>query len=117
MTFRSREADVVRLKHILEECGNIALFLTKEERDLMAERALERSIQIVGEACRTLSDETKARYPNVPWQDIVGMRHVLVHEYYRIDEETVWKVAEHKIPALKDWILSILHDIEQPQLD
>ncbi len=102
------ERDIVRFKHILEECENIASFLGGDKTSLLTARALERSLQIIGEACRTISPTSKSDYSKIPWADIIGMRNILVHEYYRVDVETIWDVAEHKIPALKDWIIGIL---------
>jgi uncharacterized protein with HEPN domain len=58
-------------------------------------------ITIIGEACRTLSDDFQARYANVPWADIVGMRNILVHHYFGIDTDAVWSVVERDLPELK----------------
>jgi len=74
----------------------------------LLEAALERKYTIIGEACRAISDEMKYKYKEVPWGDIIGMRNVLVHEYYRVETETLWDVAENKIPALKNWVAGIL---------
>ena len=63
-----------------------------------------------------MSPELKEKYSVVPWSDIIAMRNILVHEYYKVDEETIWTVAEHKIPALSDWIEGILEDLEKDKL-
>lgn len=66
---------------------------------------LIRHIQIIGEAAWRLSDAFKNQHPEVPWRRIAAMRHVLVHDYFRVDLDQVWIVATIDIPAL------------QPQLD
>jgi uncharacterized protein with HEPN domain len=104
----NKERDIVRLKHILDEISEIEEILTRPIRDAILESALERKYTIIGEACRAISAEMQERYKEVPWGDIIAMRNVLVHEYYRVEKETLWDVAENKIPALKDWIIGIL---------
>ncbi len=107
------ERDRVRLGHILEAAEAVAEDFATGKRDRTTRQAIERNIQIIGEACRVISPELQARYPGVPWGNIRGMRHFLVHEYYRVEKETVWHVAEHKIPALRNWIQGILGDLEK----
>lgn len=68
-----------------------------DERDQFA---IMHAIQIIGEASRCISDEFKQQHPEIPWRRIIGMRHHLVHEYFDIDIEQVWRVVETDIPAL-----------------
>ena len=58
-------------------------------------------IQVIGEAVRELPDEFRARFPQIPWNQIVGMRHTLVHRYFGIDLDIVWDVVENKLPELE----------------
>lgn len=108
MTKDESNRDIVRLKHILDECSQVEQFLLSSDRDALLEAALERKYIIIGEACRAVSAELKKRYPLIPWADIIAMRNILVHEYYKVERATLWDVAEHKIPALKDWIQGII---------
>lgn len=57
-------------------------------------------IQVVGEAARQVSREFVDRHPEVPWADIVGMRHKVVHDYLGVDEDIVWQVATADLPTL-----------------
>jgi uncharacterized protein with HEPN domain len=81
---------------------SLASGLTRE--DLEASRlhqlALVKAIEIAGEAARQVSAQTRAAHPEIPWQQIVGMRHRLVHDYNRIDLDIVWRVAQAHIPEL-----------------
>ena len=74
------------------------------------EAALERKYTIIGESCRAVSANMRIKYPEIPWSDIIAMRNILVHEYYKVEKETLWEIAEHKIPPLKDWITGILEN-------
>lgn len=67
-------------------------------------------LQIIGEACRALSAEFKDRHPEVPWDKIVGMRHILVHRYFGIDRERVWGVVGTDLPILKEQVELFLKD-------
>lgn len=70
-------------------------------------------IAIIGEVCRSLSDEFHADYTNVPWADIIGMRNILVHHYFGIDEDAIWSVVEKDIPELKFNIETILKSLKE----
>lgn len=58
-------------------------------------------LQIIGEAVRGISDTTRDQHSEIPWKQIVGMRHILVHHYFGIDLETVWRVVVDDLPRLK----------------
>lgn len=62
--------------------------------------AVERFIEILGEAARQLSDECKHKYPQVNWAEIIGLRTRLVHIYHRIDSENIWGAATIDVPNL-----------------
>lgn len=67
-------------------------------------------LQIIGEAARRLSDDWKAEHSGVPWRAIIGMRHVLVHSYFEIDEDVVWLTVENDLPKLKAVVLEALNE-------
>lgn len=67
-------------------------------------------LQIIGEAARTLPAELKDGQPEIPWRQIVGMRHILVHTYFGIDEDVVWSVVENDLPILKSQIEALLDE-------
>lgn len=66
----------------------------------MMRGAVERHIEIVGEAARRVSESTREAHPEIPWRAIVGQRNVLAHEYDEILHEVVWAVATRRIPEL-----------------
>jgi uncharacterized protein with HEPN domain len=68
-------------------------------------------LQIIGEAASKVSNELRAKYPNVAWGGMIGMRHVLVHGYFETDKELVWRVVEQDIPNLKLQIATILSQL------
>jgi uncharacterized protein with HEPN domain len=65
-------------------------------------------LQIIGEAAYGLSQQFKASHPQIPWEQIIGMRHVLVHGYFQIDLDIVWSVIKRDLPALQGAIEAIV---------
>ena len=69
-------------------------------RDDLLAYAVQHAIQIVGEAAFQLSDAAKAETPDLPWPQIIGMRHRLVHAYHNVDPEKVWKTTQEDLPMM-----------------
>lgn len=78
------------------------------DTDLPIQSVLIRYLQVIGEASWRLSDAFKAAHPEVPWARIAAMRHVLVHDYFRVDLNQVWNVATVHVPVLKPQIDAIV---------
>jgi uncharacterized protein with HEPN domain len=85
---------------------------TRDELDANAEIAAALLCQfiILGEAAYTISRSLKNRHPEVEWRTISGMRHWIVHAYFKINLTTVWETAINDVPALRDKIRSILNE-------
>lgn len=69
-------------------------------RDRKLQLAVERAIEIIGEAARLVSPEFKAQHPNILWRQIVAQRNVLAHDYGEIKQDRIWLVATSRIPDL-----------------
>ena len=70
------------------------------ERNRMAQLAILKAVETVGEAASRVDADTRAAHPEIPWADIVGMRNRLVHEYFQINLARVWETVEQDIPRL-----------------
>lgn len=68
--------------------------------DKLLQHATARLIEIIGEAARNVSAEFKAAHPEIPWPGIIGVRHHLVHEYFRVAPDKVWEVVKDDLPEL-----------------
>ncbi len=73
--------------------------------------AVVRSIEVIGEAARNVPDEIRARYAEIPWKEMVGMRDKLIHFYFGVDKEVVWVVVKDRIPAILPLIEKTLKEI------
>lgn len=70
------------------------------EKDRMRQLAVVKAIEVIGEAASKLSEEFRAGHPELPWRQIVGMRHRLVHDYFGIDLEQIWRTVQSDLPDL-----------------
>ena len=68
--------------------------------DVVLAAALERFVEIIGEAAGRVSDERKLAAPNIPWRQIVGMRNRLIHGYGAVDRDVLWNVVHDDLPGL-----------------
>ncbi len=65
-------------------------------------------LQIIGEAANKVSSELQTLRPEIPWSKMIGMRHILVHDYFGIDLDVVWAVVEQDLPRLRVQVETIL---------
>jgi len=79
------------------------------DADRMLVLALVKALEIVGEAAGQVSEETRARVPDIPWADIAGMRNRLVHAYFDINLEIVWQTIRQDLPPLVEKLESAIH--------
>jgi uncharacterized protein with HEPN domain len=71
-------------------------------------------LQRIGEAAARLSGPVREQCPDIPWQDIVGMRNMLTHEYFGISLRRVWMTVVNDVPGLKTCVKRILEGLEEP---
>jgi uncharacterized protein with HEPN domain len=69
-------------------------------QDRIRQLAVERAVEVLGEAARQVSGPFQQAHPEIPWRPIIAQRHVLAHDYGRIDHERLWEVAKVHVPAL-----------------
>ena len=106
-------SDTELLRHILDEV-NFVLDTTngKNKEEVMNNgilfRAVIRSIEIIGEASKKLSDDFKAAHPAIEWKKIGSTRDILIHVYFDIDNDIIWNVVTEKLPEIKKYISQLV---------
>ena len=73
--------------------------------------AVVRKLEIIGEATKNIPDEVRQRYPKLPWREMAKIRDKLIHGYFVVDHQIVWKVIEEELPLLKPQIEKILKGV------
>jgi len=107
----SKREDAAVIHDIKEAIRRIISYTSKLKyddflKDFKTQDAVIRNIEILGEAVKLLSDETKEKYPNIPWKDIAGTRDKLIHDYFGVNIDIVWNIVKNEIPS----IYSLLKD-------
>ena len=102
----SKRTDELYVADIAEAIENIELFTENMTFDAFVKdaktiHAVVRCIEIIGEATVHLSDQYKTVHASVPWMSIIGMRNKMIHEYFGIDMEILWKTLKEDVSTLK----------------
>ena len=112
-----KKSDTPYLGHMLDNAAKAqkkVVTLTKSEFDTNedVQLILAHLIQTIGEAASKVFDTTKVAHPEIPWKDIVGMRDIVVHNYFSVDIVATWKTISVDIPVFKEAIDKILGDLK-----
>lgn len=105
------------LKDILEAISKIENYTKNISfndfvRDELIKDAVVRNLEIIGEAVKNIPDDVKNKRPEVEWKKIAGLRDILIHAYFGIDDEIVWDVVKSRLLELKEKIAEIRSEIE-----
>ena len=97
---------------ILESIGDIIEFIKGLDfesfsNDKKTINAVIRSLEIIGEAAKSIPQSIKEKYPDIPWKEMGGMRDKVIHEYFGVNMEIIWNTAKKDIPDLKPLIEKI----------
>ena len=98
--------DRIYIEHILQSIKKIQSYISGKDQetfsnDSITQDAVVRQLEIIGEATKRISKELRNKNSEVPWDDMAGMRDVLIHDYIDVDLNIVWKTASQSIPGLK----------------
>ena len=110
-----RNEDRIRLRHMLDATRDALSFAEETTREnLDTDRklvmAVVKCVEIIGEAADRVSPEAQAEVPELPWRDMIDMRHRLVHAYYDINLDIVWSTLREDLPPLVEILQRALHE-------
>src|SRR5690606_37316448 len=110
---KDKAGDLQRLMHIFESIKEIESYTSNVSIEIFLSNSMMRfasikHIEIIGEAANYISDETKINFSDIEWRQIIGLRHILVHEYFGIDEFIIWQIIIEDIPKLKLAVIAVI---------
>jgi uncharacterized protein with HEPN domain len=85
------------------------------KQDRKAIDAIVRNFEIMGEAVNKIPSSLRNKYPDIPWTEMMGMRNKLIHEYFGVDIQILWKTIKADIPQLEPQVRKMLEDLELKQ--
>ncbi len=101
-----------RLLDILEAIEEIERYAVRGRaaffQDELVQVWMVHHLQVIGEAAARLPPELRSASPGVPWKQVIGLRNVLVHAYFRVDPDEIWVVVDRDIPALREEVVALL---------
>jgi uncharacterized protein with HEPN domain len=111
--YMSHKDDILYLGQMYDAASWVTTRLSQTSRDDFdhdetLQLAVVHQIQVVGEAARLVSETTRQSVAEIPWKQIVGMRHRIVHDYTDIDLDIVWEVAKAHLPSLVESLKKVL---------
>lgn len=110
--------DVFYLHHMLDALRRLEQYVAKTTRDAftsdpLIQDAVIRQLTVLGEAAGKVSPVFGQSHPAIPWADVTGIRHKLVHDYFVVDIDVVWTTATEDAPALTPLVEAALKDLER----
>jgi uncharacterized protein with HEPN domain len=108
-----RQDVFVYVRHMRDACSDIEKFtknMTKGKflSDKLVQAAVIRCLEVLGEACKHVTSDMREDYKHIEWKKIAGMRDILIHEYFAVDNAQVWNVVRNRISPLKKELDSII---------
>lgn len=111
-----KRGEKLYLKDMVDAINNIEKYtkwisFKQFSRDHMVVDAVVRNFEIIGEAAKHVSRETKSHYPQIPWREIAGMRDKMIHEYFGVEIDIVWETIEKSLPELRETLVKLLKQL------
>jgi len=101
----AKRLEIAYLEDILEAIERIVQYVENQSEEtfyqsIEKQDAVIRRLEIIGEAAKKISAETRNQYPNIPWKEMAGMRDVLIHEYFGVSPTIIWNVIKNELAHL-----------------
>ncbi|HPS91608.1 MAG TPA: DUF86 domain-containing protein [Methanothrix sp.] len=113
-----KKDDSVYLHHIMDAFAQIEIYtegVSHEEfiNNRLIQDGVIRQLEVMGEASRNLSEDTRNEYPHIPWRQMIGLRNRMIHAYFSVNLQIIWEIIQGDIPKLKKDITYVLEICRQ----
>lgn len=105
----------VYLQDVLDAAGKVRSYTTGLSFKIFSEDAktvdaVVRNLEVIGEAIKQVPDDVRAKYTDVEWKKIAGLRDILIHQYFGVDVEIIWDIVQYKLPVLEAQLIKIIEE-------
>ena len=115
MSKRSPELFIQDMLEAIEKIERYTEYIEDSEefkgKDIVVDAVL-RNLEIIGEAAANIPREIRSKYPEIPWNRVVGLRNVVIHGYFVVDLDIIWVIIKEQLPELKDVLIRMLEEME-----
>ena len=113
---KEKPGDEARLRHILDAIAEVEAYVSGMElhdfeADSKTRFASIKQLEIVGEAAASLTKSLRDTHPEVPWRPIIALRHILVHDYYEVQSDVLWRIIQVHVPPFKVHVERMLTEL------
>jgi uncharacterized protein with HEPN domain len=77
------------------------------EDNRLVRQAVERNLEIIGEALNRIPDDIQNKYPKIPWREIIGVRNFVIHQYFKVSQDIEWDIITNDLEGLKEGLIEI----------
>ena len=112
--YEARLGDVLAAIHKIGSYIDGIDIATFKQDDLIID-AVNMNLMIIGEAANNIPDEVQQKYPEVDWRNIIGLRNVITHEYFRLNLDRIWDITQNVLPDFREQIAEVLEKEQQTE--
>ena len=107
---------------ILEAMDKIERYIASLTYQVFAQNemivdAVIRNLEIIGEASRNIPEDVKGRHPHIPWRRMIGLRNLIIHQYFGVDLDIIWEIISKNLPETKPMIIEMLREFNENSVD
>lgn len=106
------------VEDIVESMGKVRRYTRDMDYDAFVqdERTVDaviRNLEVIGEASKSIPSKVRAKYPGIPWKNMIGLRNITIHEYFGVDLTIIWEIITKNIPETEPKVKAILKDLRE----
>ena len=113
-TYRLYLNDIIQAMRKIEKYSQGLNYDSFVNNDMVID-AMLRNIEVIGEAAAQIPDTIKQQYSHIPWKKIIGLRNIVIHEYFGVDLDNIWKIVTENIPEAKQRLVEMFDELDKKE--